>query len=151
MPKAAVEELVMNAVQPRMHLGERPVSLVRVDSGPWLYLALLLVAAAFALLINQGQDFALMSVLVAALCALRVKSYAMMLTEEAIYMVHLRGHTIGSVEVIRPLIAVGFDRNLCRIELDGRPFWVRPLYLGADADNFERCLRAASTGIAVAY
>ena len=59
--------------------------------------------------------------------------------------------SIGSVEVIRPLVAVGFDRNLFRIELDGRPFWVRPLYLGADADNFERRLRAASTGIAVAF
>ena len=75
----------------------------------------------------------------------------MVLTDEALYMVHLRGRTIGSVEVIRPLVAVGFDRNLLRIELDGRPFWVRPLYLGADADNFERRLRAASTGIAVAY
>ena len=151
MSKAAVEELVMNAVQPRMRLGERPVSLVRVDTGPWLYLALLLVAAAFVLLVNQGQDLALMSVLVAALCALRIKSYAMVLTDEALYMVHLRGRTIGSVEVIRPLVAVGFDRNLFRIELDGRPFWVRPLYLGADADNFERRLRAASTGIAIAF
>ena len=72
MSKAAMEELVMNAVQPRMRLGERPVSLVRVDSGPWLYLALLAVAAALVLLVNQGQDLALMSVLVAALCALRV-------------------------------------------------------------------------------
>ena len=112
MSKAAVEELVMNAVQPRMRLGERPVSLVRVDTGPWLYLALLLVAAAFVLLVNQGQDLALMSVLVAALCALRIRSYAMVLTDEALYMVHLRGRTIGSVEVIRPLVAVGFDRNL---------------------------------------
>ena len=34
-------------------------------------------------------------------------------------MVHLRGSTIGSVEVIRPLVAVGFDRNLFRLELDG--------------------------------
>ncbi len=39
-----------------MRLGERPASLVRVDAGPWLYLALLLVAAAFALLSDQGQD-----------------------------------------------------------------------------------------------
>lgn len=151
MSKTATEELVLNAVQPRMRLGERLVSLVRVDTGPWLYLALLLLAAAFALVINHAQDYALMSALVAALCALRVNTYAMVLTDEALYMVHLRGRAVGSVEVIRPLIAVGIERNLMRIELDGRPFWLRPMYLGGDADNFERRLRAASTGIAVAY
>ncbi len=151
MSKAAAEELVLNAVQPRMRLGERLVSLVRLDSGPWLYLALLLLATAFALFINHAQDFALMSALVAALCALRVKSYAMVLTDEALYVVHLRGKAVGGVEVIRPLVAVGFERNLMRIELDGRPFWLRPMYLGEEADNFERRLRAASTGIAIAF
>jgi hypothetical protein len=127
------------------------VSLVRVDAGPWLYAAIVLLAAAFALFINHANDFALMSVLVAALCALRVRSNALALTDEALYVVHLRGRAVGSVEVIRPLAAVGFDRNLLRVELDGRPFWLHPQYLGDDADDFERRMRAAATGIAVAY
>lgn len=151
MSKGTAEELVLNAVQPRMRLGERAVGLVRVDSGPWLYLALVLVAAAFALVVNHAQGFAIMALLLAALSALRVKSYAMVLTDEALYVVNLRGRSVGTVETIRPLVAVGFERNLLRMELDGRPCWLHPLYLGADADNFERRLRAASTGIAVAY
>ncbi len=151
MSKGTVEELVLNAVQPRMRLGERAVGLVRVDSGPWLYLALVLVAAAFALFVNHAQEFAIMSLLLAALSALRVKGYAMVLTDEALYVVNLRGRSVGTVETIRPLVAVGFERNLLRMELDGRPFWLHPLYLGGDADNFERRLRAASTGIAIAY
>lgn len=151
MSKGTMEELVLNAVQPRMRLGERAVGLVRVDSGPWLYLALVLVAAAFALVVNHAQEFAIMSLLLAALSALRVKGYAMVLTDEALYVVNLRGRSVGTVETIRPLVAVGFDRNLLRMELDGRPFWLHPLYLGGDADNFERRLRAASTGIAIAY
>ena len=109
--EGANEELVLNAVQPRMRLGERAVGLVRVDSGPWLYLALVLVAAAFALVVNHALDFAIMSLLLAALSAMRVKGYAMVLTDEALYVVPLRGRPVGTVEAIRPLVAVGFERN----------------------------------------
>jgi hypothetical protein len=151
MSKATAEELVMSAVQPRMRLGERLISVVRVDSGPWLYLALLLFAAALVLEISQAQDLAIMSVLLGALCALRVRPYAMVLTDEALYVAQLRGRTVGTVEVIRPLVAVGFGRNLVRMELEGRPFWLHPLYIGEEADNFERRMRAAARGIAVAF
>jgi hypothetical protein len=151
MSKATAEELVLNAVQPRMRLGERLTGLVRVDAGPWLYLTFLILAASFALALNHATDLAFISLLVAALCALRIHSYAMVLTDEALYMVHLKGRAVGNVEAIRPLAAVGFDRNLLQMEVDGRGYWLHPLYLGEDADNFERRLRAASTGIAVAF
>jgi hypothetical protein len=134
-----------------MRLGERLVSLVRVDAGPWLYLTLLMLAAAFALAINHSQDLAVLSILVAALSALRIHAYAMVLTDEALYVVHLKGRAVGNVEVIRPLATIGFDRSLARMVVDGRAYWLHPLYLGEDADNFERRMRAASTGIAVAF
>ncbi len=151
MSKATTEELVLSAVQPRMRLGERLVGLVRVDAGPWLYLALLLLAAAFALEVNRLHDFAILAVLVAALCALRIKGYALVLTDQALYVVHLIGKSVGNVEVISPLVAVGFERTLLRMELDGTAFWLHPLYLGEDAEKFERRLLAAATGVAVAY
>jgi hypothetical protein len=151
MSKAATEELVLNAVQPRMRIGERLVGLVRVEAGPRLYLAFLLLGTAFALEANHLRDLAIVAVLLAALSALRMNGYALVLTDVALYVVHLKGKSVGSVDVIKPLVAVGFERNMLRMELDGTAFWLHPLYLGEDADKFERRLRAAAGGVAVAY
>ena len=44
----------------------------------------------------------------------------------------------------------GFEGGSMRLVVAGTAFWVQPTYLGADAQQFERNLLAA-TGVAVAY
>ena len=73
----------------------------------------------------------------------------MALTDQSLYVVRLQQRRVGAVDVIRPLADVGFEGGSMRLLLGGTAFWVQPLYLGADVEQFTRHLQAA--GIAVAY
>jgi hypothetical protein len=92
----------------------------------------------------------MVAALLALLCVMKIKSYALTLTDQALYIVRIQQRRVGTVEVIRPLLDVGFADGSLRLVLDGTPFWVQPLYLGADTEQFRRNLQAAA-GVAVAY
>lgn len=154
MSKAATQELVLNGIHALMHPGERLAGFVRVVAGPWQYLAffLLATAAGLALLATETGNFVpcMVAALLALLCVMRMRTYALVLTDTSLYLVRLKQGRVGAVDVIRPLFEVGFEGGSMCLVVDGTGFWVQPTYLGADTRQFESNLRAA-TGVAVAY
>jgi hypothetical protein len=150
MSKAKLEDLVLDAIQPQMVGGERVVGLVRVTIGPWLYVTLVLLAAASALALNGAADLSLMAMLLALLSALRIRSYALALTDRSLFIVRLQTGRAGNVDAIRPLAGVRFSRALLRVEIEGTAFWLQPLDAGAGAAEFEQRLTAAAGGVVAA-
>jgi hypothetical protein len=150
MSKAATQDLVLNGIHALMHPGERFAGLVRVILGPWQYLVYVFFAAAVGLELAAAYVPGMVAALLALLCVMRMRTYALVLTDTSLYMVRLKQRRVGAVEVIRPLSEVGFEGGSMRLVVAGTAFWVQPTYLGADAQQFERNLLAA-TGVAVAY
>ncbi len=150
MSKAATQDLALSGIHPMMYPGERLAGLVRVVAGPWQYLVVLFLAAAVGLELTANLVPGMVAALLALLCVMKMKTYALALTDQALYIVRIQQHRIGTVEVIRPLLDVAFVGGSVRLVLDGTAFWVQPLYLGADTEEFQRNLRTAS-GVAVAY
>ena len=150
MSKSATQDLALSGIQPLMHPGERLTGLVKVVAGPWQYLVVLFLAAAVALELTANYVPGMVAALLALLCVMKMRTYALTLTDQAIYIVRLQQHRVGTVEVIRPLVDVAFIGGSLRLMLDGTAFWVQPLYLGADTEEFQHNLEAA-VGIAVAY
>jgi hypothetical protein len=134
MSKAATQDLALTGIQPLMYPGEHMTGLVRV----------------VALELTAHLVPGMVAALLALLCVMKMKTYALTLTDAAIFVVRIQQHRVGTVEVIRPLADVSFLSGSVRLVLDGTAFWVQPLYLGADTEEFQRNLRAAS-GVAVAY
>ena len=150
MSKAATQDLVLNGIHALMHPGERLAGLVRVVAGPWQYLVFVFLAAAVGLELASAYVPGMVAALLALLCVMRMRTYALVLTDTSLYLVRIQQRRVGAVEVIRPLADVGFEGGSMRLVIAGTPFWVQPTYLGADAQQFERNLQAA-TGVAVAY
>jgi hypothetical protein len=150
MSKVATQELVLSGIQALMHPGERLAGLVKVTAGPWLYLVALFLAAAVGLELTANFVPGMVAALLALLCVMKMRTYALVLTDTSLYLVRIQQRRVGAVEVIRPLADVGFEGGSIRLVIAGTPFWVQPTYLGADAQQFERNLQAA-TGVAVAY
>ena len=150
MSKAATHDLALRGIQPLMHPGERLTGLVKVVAGPWQYLVVLFLTAAVALELTANYVPGMVAALLALLCVMKMRTYALTLTDQAIYIVRIQQHRVGTVEVIRPLIDLAFIGGSLRLVLDGTAFWVQPLYLGADTEEFQHNLEAA-VGIAVAY
>jgi uncharacterized membrane protein YcfT len=154
MNKAATQDLVLNGIQALMHPGERLAGFVKVVAGPWQYLVyfFLATAASLALLATETGNFvpAMVAALLALLCVMRMRTYALVLTDTSLYLVRIQQGRVGAVDVIRPLFDVGFEGGSMRIVIEGSAFWVQPAYLGADAQEFERNLQAAA-GVAVAF
>lgn len=150
MSKSATQDLALSGIQPLMHPGERLTGLVKVVAGPWQYLVVLFLAAAVALELTANYVPGMVAALLALLCVMKMRTYALTLTDQAIYIVRLQQHRVGTVEVIRPLVDVAFIGGSLRLMLDGTAFWIQPLYLGADTEEFQHNLEAA-VGIAVAY
>ncbi len=133
-----------------MYPGERLAGLVRVVAGPWQYLVVLFLSAAVGLELTANLVPGMVAALLALLCVMKMKTYALALTDQALYIVRIQQRRVGTVEVIRPLGDVAFVGGSVRLVLDGTAFWVQPLYLGTDTEEFQRNLHAAS-GVAVAY
>ena len=150
MSKATTQDLALRGIQPLMHPGERLAGLVRVVAGPWQYLVALFFAAAVGLVLTANQIPGMVAALLALLCVMKMKTYALTLTDQAVYIVRIQQRRVGTVEVIRPLVDVAFLGGSLRLVLDGTAFWIQPLYLGADTGEFQRNLESA-LGIAVAY
>jgi hypothetical protein len=149
MSKAATQDLVLSGIQALMHPGERLVGLVRVVAGPWQYLVVLFLTVAVALELTANYVPGMVAALLALLSVMKMRTYALALTDQSLYVVRLQQRRVGAVDVIRPLADVGFEGGSIRLLLGGTAFWVQPLYLGADVEQFTRHLQAA--GIAVAY
>lgn len=150
MSKAATQDLVLTGIQALMHSGERLAGLVKVVAGPWQYLVFPLLAAAVGLELTANYTPGMVAAPLALLCLMKIRTYVMVPTDQSLYLVRFQQRRVGTVEVIRPLADVGFIGGSMRLVLDGTAFWVQPLYLGADAEQFQRNLLAAA-GIAVAY
>jgi hypothetical protein len=150
MSKAATQDLALTGIRHLMLPSERLAGLVRVVAGPWQYLVALFLSAAVVLELMANYVPGMVAALLALLCVMKIKSYALTLTDQALYIVRIQQRRVGTVEVIRPLLDVGFADGSLRLVLDGTPFWVQPLYLGADTEQFRRNLQAAA-GVAVAY
>jgi hypothetical protein len=133
-----------------MHPGERLTGLVKVVAGPWQYLVVLFLTAAVAFVLTANYVPGMVAALLGLLCVMKMRTYALTLTDQAMYIVRIQQHRVGTVEVIRPLIDVAFIGGSLRLVLDGTAFWVQPLYLGADTEEVQHNLEAA-VGIAVAY
>lgn len=150
MYKAATQDLVLSGIQALMHPGERLAGFVKVVAGPWQYLVFLFLAAAVGLELTANYVPGMVAALLALLCVMRMRTYALVLTDTSLYLVRIQQRRVGAVDVIRPLFDVPFEGGSMRLVLDGTAFWVQPAYLGADARQFERNLQAA-VGVAVAY
>jgi hypothetical protein len=150
MSKAATQDLVLNGIQAMMHPGERLAGLIKVVVGPWHYFVYVFLAAAVALELTANYVPGMVAALLALLCVMRMRTYALALTDQSLYLVRIQQRRTGTIEVIRPLTEVGFEGGSMRLVLDGTAFWVQPSYLGTDTREFDRNLRAA-TGVAVAY
>jgi hypothetical protein len=150
MSKTTTQDLVLTGLQAMMHPGERLAGLVKVVAGPWQYLVYILLTAAVALVLTANTTPGMVAALLALLCVMKMRTYALVLTDQSLYIVRIQQRRVGTVDVIRPVTDVGFEGGSFRLVLDGTPFWVQPLYLGADTEQFERNLHAAA-GIAVAY
>jgi len=150
MNKAATQDLVLNGIQALMHPGERLAGFVKVVAGPWQYLVFIFLAAAVGLELTGKLVPGMVAALLALLCVMRMRTYALVLTDTSLYLVRIQQRHVGAADVIRPLFDVGFEGGSMRLVIDGIAFWVQPAYLGADTQQFERNLRAAA-GVAVAY
>jgi len=150
MSKAATQDLVLTGIRSLLRPGERLAGLVKVITGPWQYLVLVLLAAAVALELTANYTPGMVAALLALLCLMKMRTYALVLTDQALYLVRIQQGRVGTVEVIRPINGVGFEAGSFRLVLDGTAFWVQPFYLGADTEEFQRNLQAAA-GMAIAY
>jgi hypothetical protein len=150
MSKATTQDLVLTGIQALMHPGERLVGLIKVVTGPWQYFVYLFLAAAVGLELTANYVPGMVAALIALLCVMKMRTYALVLTDQSLYLVRIQQRRVGAVDVIRPLADVGFEGGSMRMVIDGIAFWVQPMYLGADTQQFERNLIAAS-GVAVAY
>jgi hypothetical protein len=150
MSKEATQEQVQNGIQALMRPGERLAGLIKVTAGPWQYLVGLFLLAAVALELTANLVPGMVAALLALLCVMKTRAYVLALTDNALYIVRIQQRRVGTVEVIRPITEVGFEGGSMRLVLDGTAFWVQPMYLGADTQQFERNLQSA-TGVAVAY
>ncbi len=151
MSKAATQDLALSGIQPLMHPGERLTGLVKVVAGPWQYLVVLFLAAAVALELTAIYVPGMVAALLALLCVMRMRTYALTLTDQALYIVRLQQHRVGTVEVIRPL-------GRRRLRSAARFAWCSTARLSGSSpstsaptpEEFQHNLEAA-VGIAVAY
>ena len=150
MSKVATQDLVLTGIRALMHPGERLTGFVKVVAGPWYYLVILFLIAAVGLELTANLVPGMVAALLALLCVMRTRTYALVLTDQSLYIVRIQQRRVGTVEVIRPVTDIAFAGGSFRLVLDGTAFWVQPLYLGGDAEEFERNLQAAA-GVAVAY